>query len=156
VAYFNFPPKHARLVGDQPAMPDHVSVNWMQWFQELRDGLDSGNFTPTLTAVVNITAATVQKHRFIQLGKRVYVSGAFTFNATAAAATFTAVNMTLPVGSDFTNVYDLAGSGATVDGGTAETVRVYAETAVNAARLEWLSSGVALRSMFYTYCYDIQ
>lgn len=155
--YFNFPPKHARLVAETPETPHHVSVQWMQWFQELRDGLDAGNYTPTLTVVANVGVTTVREARWMKIGRIVSVSGAFDYTPVAAAGTNTQVRLSLPLPSNFTGFFDLSGDGVSLGAGITESSRVISDATNDAALVEWFSgaAGVA-RTMFYTYLYDLQ
>lgn len=157
MTYFNFPPKHAKLVGERPETADHVTVNWLQWFQELRDGLDAGTYTVVVTPVVNLGAIVVHEHRWLKIGRSVSVSGSFDYTPVAAAGTSTQARLSLPLPSNFTGFFDAAGTGVSVNGAVTEAARVFADFGADTAYIEWLSgaAGVA-RTMFYTYIYDLK
>lgn len=156
MTYFNFPPKHAKLVGEQPATPEHISVTWLQWFQELRDGLDSGMYIPTLTPVVNVATFLLHEHRFLKIGRTVLVSGSFDYTTTAAAGTNTQLRLTLPVATNFTNFFDVAGNAVSVNGTVTESARIFADFGADTAYFEWLSGSTAARTFFYSFVYDIK
>jgi hypothetical protein len=62
----------------------------------------SGVYTPTLSIVANLDSAVAEEARWLRIGAVVTVFGAMTLNATAAA-TQTAVDITLPVPSNLAN-----------------------------------------------------
>jgi hypothetical protein len=64
-------------------------------------GITSGTYTPTLTAGANVAASTAFLSQYIRIGDRVIVTGRADIDATAAAATGTNFEISLPVASDF-------------------------------------------------------
>jgi len=76
----------------------------------------SGTYTPTLTAVTNVSASTSVVCQYYRVGDVVTVSGRVIIAATAAD-TETVLSLTLPVASNFAVVHQLAGTGAATSPG---------------------------------------
>lgn len=156
MAFFEIPPKHAPITDHQIQLYNGEGCNltWFQWFQRLRDNLDGGNHTAANLAAVNIALVTIQPARFTRVGDSVMVSGAFQYQ-NVAPGILSAIELSIPLSSNFLTGFDLAGSGVSVDGGATEPSRIFAP-AINRARLEWIAIiAGAPRSMFYTYGYRI-
>lgn len=115
-------------------------------------GATDGNWTPTLTGVSNIDAVTAYPCRYIRVGNRVMFDGQLAFDATTVAA-LTQVGISLPVPSNFANVYDAAG----LAGSSAINARadLYADTANDRIMLEWTAMDVADNVWRFTGGYDV-
>lgn len=156
MAFFEIPPKHAPITDHQEQLYNGEGCNltWFQWFQRLRDNLDGGNFVAANLAGVNIALVTIQPSRFTRVGDSVMVSGAFQYQ-NVAAGILSAIELSIPIPSNFTGGFDVAGAGVSVDGGATEPARIFAP-AVSRARLEWIAIiAGAPRSMLFTYGYRI-
>ena len=78
----------------------------------------SGTYTPTLVAGTNCAATTAYPCQYMQVDKVVTVSGQVYGSATAVT-TETQFTMSVPVGSNFTQVYQCGGTGRSAQGGVA-------------------------------------
>ena len=78
----------------------------------------SGTYTPTVTAGTNCAATTAYPCQYMQVDKVVTVSGQVYGSATAVT-TETQFTMSVPVGSNFTQVYQCGGTGRSAQGGVA-------------------------------------
>jgi len=78
----------------------------------------SGTYTPTVTAGTNCAAVTAYPCQYMQVDKVVTVSGQVYGSATAVT-TETQFTMSVPVGSNFTQVYQCGGTGRSAQGGVA-------------------------------------
>lgn len=72
---------------------------------------DSGAYTPTITGITNVAAATVNQARYFRVGDEVLVRASLQITPTASAAD-TVVNVSLPIASDLTLSGDVSGTGA--------------------------------------------
>lgn len=77
----------------------------------------SGTYTPTLTAVANVSASVSILCQYYRVGDVVTVSGRLDISATAAN-TETSLSLTLPVASNFSVPHQLAGTGAATSAGS--------------------------------------
>ena len=78
----------------------------------------SGTYTPTVTVGTNCSAVTAYPCQYMQVDKVVTVSGQVYGSATAVT-TETQFTMSVPVGSNFTQVYQCGGTGRSAQGGVA-------------------------------------
>lgn len=73
--------------------------------------VSSGTWTPTLThstSTATISAATAQLGHYIQIGNQVSVTGSLSITSTSAGSAV--LNLSLPIASNFTSVYDCSGA----------------------------------------------
>jgi hypothetical protein len=90
----------------------------------------SGTYTPTLTAVSNISSATGRVSQWMRIGNVVTVSGVMDLGWTSAN-TLSEVGISLPIASTFTNKSNLAGlaqMNPNAAGQSKEAWSVYADT----------------------------
>lgn len=155
--YFQFPPKHAPITDRaKPFLEgDSCSINWFQWFQSLRDGLDGGTYTPVVGAVLNVAPVAAQSAQFLRVGNTVYVSGVTNqTNTVAGAGSF--ITLSLPVPTNITAVTNLAGTAVSVDAGLTEAARIVGVVATDVASIEWIAAGAGVgRSFWYHYGYRL-
>lgn len=113
--------------------------------------ISGGTYTPTLTNVTNIDASTVYQAQYIKVGTTVTVSGKVDVDPTAAAAT--ELGISLPVASNFGANEDCAGVAhqqAAQEGGA-----ISADTANDRASLQFLATGTASRTLYFTFTYQV-
>lgn len=111
----------------------------------------AGTYTPTLTNVTNLDASTAYQAQYIRIGATVTVSGKVDVDPTAAAAT--ELGVSLPVASNFGANEDCAGVAhqqAAQEGGA-----ISADTANDRASLQFLATGTASRTMYFTFTYQV-
>lgn len=74
-------------------------------------GLAHGTYTPTYTAVTNVDSATTTgSGKYLRVGNTVHVVARFSIDATTTLVA-SEVGISLPVASNFANVFDLSGVG---------------------------------------------
>lgn len=114
----------------------------------------SGTYTPTLVNTANITSSTAFLNQWIRVGNVVTVSGYVTIQASGAGLCY--LEIPLPIASDFTNVYNLGGSG--VGRGTAtvgDHLSFNAEVTTNTVEAIWSAQSATSVNFTYTYTYLI-
>ena len=114
----------------------------------------SGTYTPTANSFTNVTAATPSTFQWIRVGNVVTVSGVLQIQTTAGANTFTNLNLSLPIASNFTNITNCAGTGARASGGTIEEpIIVVGDTTNDAVALSFYAttSSNQTASVHFTY-----
>ena len=112
----------------------------------------SGTYTPTLTLVTNLNAATVftgSVFQITRIGARVFVSGEIATTPTGAGAA--EVGISLPVASNFTNEGQCNGGG---DNGGADNGRINGDTTNDRASFQW-NSGVGASNFAVWFSYLI-
>lgn len=111
-------------------------------------------YSPTITAVTNIDSATaVGNFLYSRINNIITVSGQITIDATAAAATASEVGISLPVASDFTQLYQCNGTGVGLSGTDAGKIR--ADATNNRASLTWNSGSAASQVWTVTFQYQV-
>lgn len=113
----------------------------------------SGTYTPTVTGVANTSAQTAFATRYIRIGNVVYVSGLVQIDPVAAASTLTQVRMTLPIASELVSNNELTGVCAASD--ALEAGGIYADTANNAAMIEFVSATTSNHNVRFNFSYSI-
>ncbi len=102
----------------------------------------SGTYTPTLTAVTNVSASTPFVCMYNRVGSIVTVFWTANIDPTAAAPTSTELGMSLPIASNLASGVDLAGAGNC--GATpAQTSVVGADTTNDRASIVFTATSVA-------------
>jgi hypothetical protein len=117
----------------------------------LGNGSSPGIYTPTITNDTNVDSSTSQTCRFIRVGDQVFVSGAVTVDATAAAAT--EVGISLPVASNFSALTDCAGAAAA--NAIQQSGAIFADPTNDRARLQFLATSTASQVMWFTFAYTV-
>ena len=111
----------------------------------------AGTYTPTLTNVANIAASTAYACQYIRVGNVVTVSGQVDIDPTAAA-TYTELDISLPIASAFTATNQLGGVGTDY----VVPCGVAADPANDRASLFFASSAdVTNHSFWFTFTYQI-
>jgi len=118
---------------------------------------ESGTYTPTLTNGSNVAASTPRACQYLRVGNTVTISGQLDVDPTAAAATGTEIGISLPIASDFANSFQCGGAGSSGDqvSGTAESMRISADSTNNRAAMAWLSQTTSNHTVYFTFTYLI-
>lgn len=114
----------------------------------------SGTYTPTPTAVANLSIFSATDAMYFRIGNVVHVSGQVSAEPTATA-TLTQGALSIPIASNFTNSQDLNGvcfGQAAISEGAA----IYADTANDRAIIEWNAPVGGNGKMNYTYTYLVK
>ena len=116
--------------------------------RNIGNGRKSGLYTPTLTAVTNVAAATAPNRLMYSCeGDVVHVTGIINVDPTAAAAT--TLRISLPFPCDIT-AGELAGNGAAVASGHG---RITPDVTNNDAQLDYTSAGTAAEDIAVDFSY---
>lgn len=118
--------------------------------------VESGQYTPTGTAVSNCSGVTPSVANYMRVGDVVTVSGYVTFTTTAGGATLTQVGLSLPIASNLGASYDCAGVGASA--GTTNNnneTSIQGDASNNRAELQFYSSATGSVTKWYTYTYKV-
>ncbi len=130
----------------------HLTAAELAYLQALQGGqLAAGTYTPTLTNVTNLDASTAYQAQYIRVGGTVTVSGKVDADPTAAAAT--ELGISLPVASNFGANEDCSGVAhqqAAQEGGA-----ISADTANDRASLQFVATGTANRTLYFTFTYQV-
>lgn len=117
-------------------------------------GFADGTYTPTGTVGANCTITAVRAAQYLRVGNTVHVSGIADITVTAAS-TFTHFELSLPVASNFANIWELAGAGSNTESAAYTPIRVIANTTNDRAVLTFYPTSTGLRSIGYTYSYQV-
>lgn len=127
----------------------------------IRSGLvnEHGTYTPSVTLVTNVTAASAGVCQWSRVGKTVTVSGVLSgITASAAGGTASGIRISLPIASAFASSSNAGGAGCfytTASIGTASAI--YADTSNAQARFSWASGTTsASQAMAFTFTYLVQ
>lgn len=131
------------LVGAEPVFQSGST-------QEFRG--DSGTYTPVLTNGANVAVSAALPCQWARSGKTVTVSGQITVDPTTTV-TLTVIGMSLPIASNFAQVYECAG--VAMCHSVAESAQILADVANNLASMTWFPTDVASRTWSFTYTYQI-
>jgi hypothetical protein len=118
--------------------------------------ITSSTYTPSIGNVINATGRTVPHGHYIRLGNQVYVYGQCDVDPDAAGVT--CVSISLPVASDFAQVYDCSGSGtvAAVTSATAiDLVQIQGNVAGNVAWATFFASNAGNSTVTFQFGYTI-
>ena len=112
--------------------------------------LNSGTYTPTLTAIVNVSGSTAYPMQYMRVGNTVTVSGRVDITATGAGVIDLSVS--LPIASTLAASYQVAGYGANLSLST-NPATVLGYLATNRALMEGVASGATTYIYFITFTY---
>lgn len=115
--------------------------------------LDSGTYTPTRTNVANVTSSSVTTCQYMRVGSVVTVSGLIDIQPTAVGSV-TQIDLTLPIASNFGSSSDAAGT-ANATGVASESAGIYAESAGDKARLQFVSTSLSNTTYAFHFTYRI-
>jgi hypothetical protein len=113
----------------------------------------SGTYTPTITAVGNVSASSALASQWIRVGNVVSVSGEVSITATAGGSSLS-WRITLPVASTIANQGQLAGTGV---GGTLNIVNIYGDIASGQASFTASAPGSGSSVAYsFTFQYEVK
>jgi hypothetical protein len=121
----------------------------------------SGTYTPTATAVTNVTTVTPALCQWSRVGNVVTVSGAVNCVPTAAAVTLTEFRLSLPIASTFSIAANAGGSGGSRGtaalGPTTRNISIEANVANNDILCAWGANATDAvgRDFNFTFTYLI-
>jgi pectate lyase len=123
------------------------------------NALDSGSYTPTLSAGVNIASSTLYPTSYLRIGNSVTVSGAMKISMTATPAT-TSFEVNLPIVSDVNSAYDLGGTAAVTNttGTLNDPIAIVANSTNNTAKFQmyWTGSAASDRNVSFQFGYLVE
>lgn len=112
----------------------------------------SGTYTPTLTAVSNVTGSTAATCQYIRVGNVVTVSGGFAMQPTVDN-TDTVIGVSLPVSSNLASISQLGGvANSLVD---TEAFAIFADTVNDRANVEGICRDTTSHSFYFTFTYRV-
>jgi hypothetical protein len=140
----------------------HKNRLWVMGYQavitEERETLLSGRWTPTATLGTNVAAATPGSMHYARIGDEVFFAGRITIDPTAAG--FCALELTLPIASDFTSLTDAAGVfnaiGVTGVATTVDTGAIEGSVANNTLVLSFHTTDTANRAYYISGAYQVK
>jgi hypothetical protein len=119
----------------------------------------SSSYTPTLTEVTNITGGSTSNHGTAQYyrmsGNFITVWGELELSA-AAGSTFTTIDISLPVASNFTSIYDAKGTCTSLTIGAMTPGFVRADATNDRATLSFWSLGASGHNILYQFSYELK
>jgi hypothetical protein len=113
----------------------------------------SGIYTPTATDITNIASSTTRQSNWSRVGNIVTVAGAVTITTNANGLTQLAIS--LPIASDFGNIYDASGN-VIATATTTHSGIVYSNVANDYVVIEFRHNGTVGADDFrFTYSYEV-
>lgn len=113
-----------------------------------------GTYSATITNVSNIDNSSGFDCQYMRVGNTVTVSGRFNADVTAAA-TASAVRISLPIASNFLAITQAGGTGATVGATTSEFAQLYAGIATDDILVQWISVDTGNQTWSFSFTYQI-
>lgn len=123
----------------------------VQAYSATLDNTTSGTYTPSLTNTANLDASTAYECQYIRVGSVITVSGKVDMDPTAGA-TLTQIGISLPVASNLAAEQDCCGTACSKVG---DVAAIYADSTNDVAMLEYVSSGTANKSFYFTFTYAV-
>lgn len=141
----------------------HINRVWALGYKaavaEGNGTLVSGRWTPTITNGANVAASTAYPCHYMRVGNEVHFAGRIAIDPTSAA-TFTTLEITLPVPSNFTSLTDAAGVfnaiGVTGVTTTVDTGAIEGSTANDRLVLSFIANDTANRAYYFSGCYEVK
>jgi hypothetical protein len=118
-------------------------------------GFASSTYSPTLTAVANVSASTAYVTGYFRSGSSVTVYGKFDVDATLAASTQTELGISLPIASNFTGEEDLGGDAST-DAVASMVARIKADATNDRASVVFKALSITNDSYNFQFSYQIK
>ena len=109
----------------------------------------SGTYTPTLTATTNVSASTAYATQYSRVGSVVTVSGRIAVTCTSVAAF--EIGISLPVASNFSDVYQAAGVLCSARNGGI----VFGNAALDRVQGQSYPVGTGSEAYFYSFTYRV-
>ena len=114
----------------------------------------SGTYTPTAVSVSNLDSTpTPTVARYIRVGNTVTVAGRVSIDPTAGAPTSTTFNLSTPITTSFTQVYNATGPATSLSSGSGF---VRAATSSSNVLFNINASNTSAFDVYYQYSYDIE
>lgn len=116
-----------------------------------------GTYTPTASALTNVSTITPSSAHWMRVGSTVTVSGVVVVATTAAASTITEFELDLPVASNLGSFSDLAGTSAATTQTTTQTTPcgILANPANDTAEFRYISGTASSVVWAYTFSYEV-
>lgn len=115
--------------------------------------ISTGIYSPTLQNIFNITTSSATQCKWMRVSDMVTVSGSITITPTQNNQS-TKLGISLPVASNIGAVQDVAGTAQTT-ALQGQGAAIYGDAANDRAILEFLSNGSTLRTLYFTFMYQI-
>ena len=112
----------------------------------------SGNYTPTLTNVTNITASTAVSCQYMKVGRTVTVSGSVDIQAAGVGAF--ELGISLPYASNLAQAYHCAGSAISVTS-TDSACFIAGDATNDRASLNGVALGIINTTYYFQFTYRI-
>ncbi len=112
----------------------------------------SGNYTPLLSNVLNLSASQAFECQYLRVGNVVTVSGRVSIDPTAAGPT--QLSISLPISSNFQKLEQCAGAAA-APSVAGQSASIQASTGSNNALLQWVAVDTSSQNMFFTFTYSV-
>jgi hypothetical protein len=136
------------------------AASWVG-LQTFAGGIAGSNFagttyTPTLTSVSNVSSTTAYPCQYMRVGTSVTVSGHLTVDPTTDGSAVV-VGISLPIASNFAEIYQCAGSAHGFDGSdVGRSGGISADITNNRAQLDWVEvNGASSNLWTFTFTYTI-
>ena len=114
----------------------------------------SGTYTPSLTALSNVTSSVVAVCQYMRVGNVVTVSGRINVTPTATATTSNFL-LSLPIASTIANTSNLGGTGAFDTNAVINSVSIIGNVGNNKAYFQFISSGTSSTPLAFSFTYVI-
>lgn len=118
--------------------------------------VSTGSYTPSLTNTTNVAASVAHPTRWTRIGNLVHVSGQVEIDPTEASGTFTQLDISLPVASNFTSQYDGDGTANIIATTTAGGMALRAEAATDVMNFYWWADAANAGSTGFVFQFDYE
>lgn len=116
----------------------------------------SGTYTPTLTAVTNVSSTTATACQYMRVGNTVTISGKVRVTGTTAGTTAT-ISITLPIAqNNFANSYEAAGSGGFIASNTYYGATLSSNSGAQTIALSYIPTPLGNDEIYFTVTYQIK
>lgn len=115
----------------------------------------AGTYNPVITAGSNVVSVTAQTSQYMRVGNTVTVSGSVVnIVTTAAADAVSAISVSLPIPSDFSNVRQGGGAGVFFSNSQrGNAVTLFAGVTSDAMDVQWVSKSTLSSSFTFSFTY---
>lgn len=110
-------------------------------------------YTPTLVEGLNVASSTARLCTFSRVGNTVTVGGHVTVSAVTTGSTN--IDVSLPVASNFTTIYQLGGAGATGPTVGSRAVIIYGDVSNNRAVFTWSAGASGAQDITFSFTYQV-
>ena len=119
--------------------------------------VEYGTYTPTLTAVDNTSALSVlgSTFRYTRIGNIVHISGSIQ-GTTTTSGVLSRITLTLPVASNLTSSYQVAGTGVAEGASASVVASIYGDIASDVGVIAFYAiASATVNTMRFTCSYEI-